>query len=140
MLISTGASAEIIPYKNSGNPWIDNGPIFFDTDDPYDSRTEIQVWKADYISKQVMYWNRFVFKKEHWENLVKNQPSMVNPYPNLRKPLLHHVDCTTLKVHYLQFSLGRDLPLSRTPDEDSLEGGKLACKTAGIPTPNEAID
>ena len=138
--VSLAASAEKIPYKNSGNPWIDNGPIFFDTAEPGDSRSELQVGQANYVLKQVLYWTRYSFKKAHWEKLVKVQPLMANPYLDLRKPILHHVDCTTLKVNHLQYNFDPELPPLRTPTEDPLEGGKLACKSAGIPTPNKTTD
>ena len=56
--------AQNIPYQNSGNRWVDDGPSFWDQSEFSDeSRGQVQIWNIYPEQKQVTYWTRTKFSK-----------------------------------------------------------------------------
>ena len=137
---AAGAMGDPIPYQNSGQSWIDAGPLFWSDDaTAEDSRVAIQVWKVDNFGNQVVYWQRFAFKKSYWKKLLEKYPMYRNPFSDPRKPLGPYLaDCSTLRVDWLQYNVGPENPLLTLPQEDPLQLAKLACQSQGIETPNAA--
>ena len=131
------AMGEPIPYQNSGQPWIDAGPLIWSEDATYkDSRQELQVWKTNHFGKQLLYWTRWNFKKSYWEKQLKKYPQLKNPFLDPRRPFGPYLaDCPTLKVSWLRYNVGPENPPLESSQEDPLQLAKLACQNQGIETP-----
>ena len=133
LLTSSPAMAQNIPYQNSGNRWVDDGPSFWDQSEFSDeSRGQVQIWNIYPEQKQVTYWTRTKFSKRHVAYLNQTSPGWDKGIITPRKPLGPYlVDCKTQKISLVLFEEGWLEPVLN-PVGENFPVGEGVCRLAGL--------
>ena len=130
LMTAVPVSAELIPYQNSGNRWVDSGPSYYDNSEFSDeSRHVLQVWKVYTEQRQVVYWTRTAFSKRHAAYLNKTNPGWNKEF--IAGPMGPYlVNCTTKVVNHVQ-QFG-DLPPTVVPIGEDFPVANHACRLGGF--------